>query len=767
MAESAGLLFKIKGDASDAVRALNQTEAAGDKLTVSNVKLGASFSDLLIAESAGNIIGDVFVKGVTAAFNITVSLTKGIYDATVAASQFGSEIYNASVKTGLTTETISALKLASERTGVSMESLGTIVSRFSRLVGEAEQGSDKAAETLIRLGITPKEAIDDLDGALGKVFKRINDLPDPIAKATLAQQAFGKAGTELLKVIDDFNGDLPKAIEHARELGLVMSKEDAAAADEFGDTMDTLNRQIAAVGITIGKEFMPEFQRMADAVSDFVKNNKDDIARWAGNVRATLRGVIEYWNEAGKAAEDYGIKAAAARLAGLDPLARTAVTIVGKLQQKGRDAINNDPIKAGFENKLGDRTDIYRDFDAEKDSAKEADRRRKEAERKAALLAERDLTAQIRIENLNLKTVQDSMVKAYTGIRDALGGDDSIAEFTAQTNAATKDWAGNLQRSLTYLEELEKRALKADATANERALLQVAQDERRHTLKLAQDAEIKRNADAAWEVRMQRAEAEAAVRDEDFNRRMQQQEQLQQAAQAGFLSSIDLTTILPGLNPEQGTFTIFDEILLSWEEMFDQITGDAPNLQAVLLDLNNMAMSAFQGLAQAIGSVVQQWVLYGKTGPAVMRQMLAAVLASVAAEAAVKAIMATAEGFYFLATHQYDSAALAFTAAAFYGSVAAVAAVTGRLVAGNSFNQQSSQATGSGASSSGGRSGDQGAAYSSREDGVIEQGRNQPGGVGVVVTIKDDGSSWLTNLLNIEVRNNTKLRDLIKEVAES
>lgn len=103
-----------------------------------------------------------------------------------------------------------------------------------------------------------------------------------------------------------------------------------------------------------------------------------------------------------------------------------------------------------------------------------------------------------------------------------------------------------------------------------------------------------------------------------------------------------------------------------------------------IVPLGEILTSTFLQVADAIGQTVANWVLLGETGPAVMRKILAQALASIAAEAAVNAIKELALGFAMLFLNPADSAAH-FTAAALWGSIAGVAAVAGRGVAGDLF----------------------------------------------------------------------------------
>lgn len=115
-----------------------------------------------------------------------------------------------------------------------------------------------------------------------------------------------------------------------------------------------------------------------------------------------------------------------------------------------------------------------------------------------------------------------------------------------------------------------------------------------------------------------------------------------------------------------------------------------------IVPLGELLTRTFLQVADAIGQTVQNWVLLGQTGPAVMRKILATALASIAAEATVNAIKELALGFATLFFNPGESAAH-FTAAALWGSIAGGAALAGRGVAGDLFKSKSA-AGGAGAS---------------------------------------------------------------------
>ncbi|HNU06375.1 MAG TPA: hypothetical protein PKO33_01335, partial [Pyrinomonadaceae bacterium] len=199
----------------------------------------------------------------------------------------------------------------------------------------------------------------------------------------------------------------------------------------------------------------------------------------------------------------------------------------------------------------------------------------------------------------------------------------------------------------------------------------------------------------------------------------------------------------------------------SWKGLLTTVLGDAPTLKSALGDIGAMFVRMFDQMAEAIGQVVQQWVLYGETGPAVMRKILASALATIAAESAVRAIKSLAWGFFFLATHQYSSAANAFAAAALFGSIAGATALAGRAIAGDAFKQTA--AGGSTSSAASGSRGFTGGAYSGSEPMTVNGGRNAPAGAAGAIVVRDRSSGLFSQLFKLEWENNGPMRRMLVE----
>lgn len=194
-------------------------------------------------------------------------------------------------------------------------------------------------------------------------------------------------------------------------------------------------------------------------------------------------------------------------------------------------------------------------------------------------------------------------------------------------------------------------------------------------------------------------------------------------------------------------------------EQFGKVMGDTFNLgieQAQ--EFGNILSSTFGQVAEAVGSAVKAFVLFGGAQGS-FKKFAAEVIASIAQMAAVQAVFELAQGLAMLALNFFfpnpkyaASAATHFKAAAIFGGIALVSAGVGRAVAGNSFAE------------GGGGGGGEGPPQSVREgerDRTITEGRR--GGAAafagdqvigrLAIDIKHDEGAMETRMVRIYKRN--------------
>jgi len=207
----------------------------------------------------------------------------------------GDELDKMSRRTGVSVRALSELKFAAEQSGSSLDSFEKGVRRMQRSIFDLERGSSTAVDAFAAIGLT----LDDLRGLSPEaqfemIAGRLAQVEDMSRRAAIAQQLFGRAGTELLPLLEQGAAGIDKLRQQARDLGITLDDEDAAAAAKLSDQLNILKRQLGAAAVQIGSVLQPAVSEVATtiankgkAVIDLVKRN-GDLIRTVGKVGVTL-----------------------------------------------------------------------------------------------------------------------------------------------------------------------------------------------------------------------------------------------------------------------------------------------------------------------------------------------------------------------------------------------------------------------------------------------------------------------------------------------
>ncbi len=882
------LLFKAAADTDDAkksfadlrseVKATSDTAGETSNWQTLGRSIGMTDSQLSTLGKNLPLIGSAFAAlgaAITATAAAGVAATQKLFELSKSAADFGSEIFDASEKTGLAAETLSAMKFAAEQSGTSLETITASSAKFAKLIGEAANGSEKAQAALKRLGVTSY----DLDTALGQALKTIVEMEPGTEQMTAAMTAFGRSGADLLPFIKSFDGDLAELVKTAKDLGVTISDESAAAADEFGDALDTLNAQLAAVGHTIGFAVMPEFLKLVNELSTWLAQNKAAISEWGGTIRqvlsdavAAFRHLFNFIREnaatirANLAAITGGLSEALylgaqyyLASAGRRGNATAGAFAGGRVSLPGGDGVPSGIRAAGGGTRRkppAETDDEFRRFFTEQGftvsrtfgnainknslhpSGMAADvsirgKRIEEIfeltvkalEKGYRLFDERLKQPGVKQTGPHLHYERNGGSKASTFLDPSFYGGQEQLDYLKKLDAERlgKTTAGKFDK---YVEDTEKKA--EDAAKKEEAIRLKSERDTLDKLRRMQhnEAEIARQflenevanrrateMDAAQALHAMRLDMLEKERQElerhtdtqerndelllneielekeklrfarEYGDQLEKQNQLEQesldrlkermalvSSQSGPKPGYDANgnpINIPGdPGPEGGSFLsgMIDGLGTSIEDMTKKIDP--------LKTVGNIIGSQFNMIAQAVGSAVKAFVLFGSAGGS-FKKFAAEMLASIAQMAIVQAVWELAQGFamlalsWFTGNPKYGAAAGAhFAAAAIYGAVGGVAMIAGRAVAGDSFKNEA--AGGYGTAGSGSQSPNnqntqqQGQAYSSNEEVIVEGDRNRPlmqeNRVSITFAERSGGfADWF----DVQVRQNGKLRQTL------
>lgn len=213
-------------------------------------------------------------------------------DAILSFADVGSAIYDMSQRTGIGAEALSELKFAAEQSGTSMEAIGVAIKRVNTNMYEAAGGNKAAIESFQMLGLSMADfAGKDVAANFDLILEKLAGVQDKTMQSALAVKLFGKAGTDLLPMLDGGAAGLQAMRDRAHELGIVFDAEAAKKADDLGDTLDQLKGKLAGVGFQAGAVLGPIVVQLATVFVNLVtaiSKNQYALAAIAGVIGTGL-----------------------------------------------------------------------------------------------------------------------------------------------------------------------------------------------------------------------------------------------------------------------------------------------------------------------------------------------------------------------------------------------------------------------------------------------------------------------------------------------
>lgn len=203
------------------------------------------------------------------------------------------ELFKASQKFGVGVESLSALKYAAELADVSFEALSKGLKKLAQSTTEALiKPNSEAAASFQTLGISMEELKGaSPEQALLKVAEAFSKFDDDATKTTVAVNLFGKAGADLIPLLNQGAAGISKTTEEARKLGLIVSTDAAKGAEEFNDALKKLEAVSQGVANQILRDMLPALKAFSDAVDDLIKSG--ELSKFAKQVSGFFTSTLK------------------------------------------------------------------------------------------------------------------------------------------------------------------------------------------------------------------------------------------------------------------------------------------------------------------------------------------------------------------------------------------------------------------------------------------------------------------------------------------
>lgn len=188
-------------------------------------------------------------------------MVKGSIDAADAMSK-------AAQKVGTTTEMLSGLKYAADMSDVSFESLQKSLGKLSSAAYTAATTGGEAAGAFKTLGVNVKGTdghLKDSGTLLEELAGKFTQMPDSAEKSALAIKLFGKAGMDMIPLLNSGSDGLAQMREEAAKLGIIIGSDTAKSAEEFNDNLTRITKRTEGLSNQIMTDLMPALNELTEA----------------------------------------------------------------------------------------------------------------------------------------------------------------------------------------------------------------------------------------------------------------------------------------------------------------------------------------------------------------------------------------------------------------------------------------------------------------------------------------------------------------------
>lgn len=245
MADAIERLYRVTVDGTSAINALNKISSSADNI---DKKLDAASK-----------AGEAFGKKLVAALSVgaIVAGFKRVIDSM-------DEVVKSAQSAGVTAEEWQKLAYAADLSGVSAQSMGTALGKLSVQLVEVDTATTDAAKALRAMGVTAKDTSGE---ALAKIADQFAKMPDGAEKTAAAIKLFGKAGAEMIPLLNGGSAALKELGDEAERYGAVIGGNTLKQAEAFNDNLTRLGTVSKGIAGQITAGLLPAFVAITDAMA--------------------------------------------------------------------------------------------------------------------------------------------------------------------------------------------------------------------------------------------------------------------------------------------------------------------------------------------------------------------------------------------------------------------------------------------------------------------------------------------------------------------
>jgi hypothetical protein len=205
------------------------------------------------------------------------------------------KLSKSSAKLGIPVEQLSALAYAADLSDVSFESLSKGVAKLSKnMVEAAAKPTSEAANAFKALGVSVKDSDGKLKSSqevMGEVADKFAGLKDGAGKTAVSIALFGRAGADLIPMLNDGKDGLKSMSDEAQQWGIIFDAKTGKAAEAFNDNLTRLGYAWKGIIVQSVSQVLPTLVEVSNQLVETAKNS--GILQVGINVVSTaMKGLV-------------------------------------------------------------------------------------------------------------------------------------------------------------------------------------------------------------------------------------------------------------------------------------------------------------------------------------------------------------------------------------------------------------------------------------------------------------------------------------------
>lgn len=280
-----GCAKSIDGFGREVKKAADETDGATDGLSEFSDTL-AGLKDSVAAGDIGGIVSSLgAMKGLLVGGAIVSGLkevAEKIWDVAKAGAAYADDILTMSTVTGLSTDALQEYQYMADLVDVSVETITGSITKLTRSMLQAKDGTGEQAEAFAALGIHVTNAdgsLRDAQEVWDEVITALGQMSNETERDAYAMALMGKSAQDLNPLIKAGADKINALRQEAHEAGAVLDEDMLATLGEMQDAFDRLSQQTDAFERILAGTLAPTITDIVNALVGAVQQMGNFIQR--------------------------------------------------------------------------------------------------------------------------------------------------------------------------------------------------------------------------------------------------------------------------------------------------------------------------------------------------------------------------------------------------------------------------------------------------------------------------------------------------------